>query len=60
MLCRWHLPMRAVWYPAAAMTSVKVVASRESGMPLWRTPWSDGIRPVIKVARLGMQMGVAV
>ena len=28
-------------------------------MPLWRTPWTDGIRPVIKVARFGMQMGLA-
>ena len=60
MLWRWHLPMRAVWYPAAAMTSVNVVARQESGMPLCLTPWSDGIRPVISVARLGMQMGVAV
>ena len=54
------MPISAVWYPAAAMTSVNVVASRESGMPLCRTPWREGIRPVINVARFGMQMGVAV
>lgn len=57
---RRRLPMSAAPSPVAAMRSVSVVAFRESGMPLRRTPWSDGIRPVIRVARSGMRMGVAV
>ena len=28
-------------------------------MPLWRTPWRDGMRPVSRVARFGMQIGEA-
>jgi hypothetical protein len=28
-------------------------------MPFERTPWTDGIRPVIRLARLGMQTGLA-
>ncbi len=41
------------------MISTNVVALSDSGMPFCLAPCSDGIRPVIKVARLGMQIGVA-
>ena len=32
---------------------------RGSGVPLLRTPWTVGMRPVISVDRLGMHTGVA-
>ena len=28
-------------------------------MPFMRTPWTEGMRPVIRLARLGMQTGLA-
>ncbi len=59
MFCRCDLPTIAVRQPARRISSTKVVARSDSGMPLWRTPCDDGIRPVIRVARFGMQIGVA-
>ncbi|HMJ30909.1 MAG TPA: hypothetical protein VK512_19540 [Xanthobacteraceae bacterium] len=45
--------------PATHSASMKVLDSSESGEPLLRTPCTDGMRPAISVARLGMQTGVA-
>ena len=42
--------MSMVSYPAARMMSTNVVAVSDSGMPFWRAPCSDGMRPVINVA----------
>ncbi len=57
--CRWLLPISAVRYPAWRNSSTKVTACIGSGMPLLRTPCTDGIRPVIRLARLGMHTGLA-
>jgi len=51
--------MLAVAYPLAFSTSTKVLALVGNMQPLYRSPCSDGILPVIKLARLGMQIGVA-
>ena len=57
--CRWLLPTNAVRYPASRKRSTKVTASIDSGMPLLRTSCTDGIRPVIRLARFGWQTGLA-
>jgi hypothetical protein len=41
------------------MMSTNVVALSDKGIPFCLAPCSDGIRPVIKVARFGMHIGVA-
>ena len=41
------------------MRSTKVTASIDSGMPLQRTSCTDGIRPVIRLARFGWHTGLA-
>ena len=57
--CKWLLPTSAVGNRRHASRSTKVTASIDSGMPLERTSCTDGIRPVIRLARLGWHTGLA-
>lgn len=49
--------MLAVLYPAERKTSANVFALCGKGNPLWREPLTEGYRPVITAARLGIQIG---
>ena len=57
MVWRCDLPTITVRQPAACIRSVKHTEFSASGMPLWRTPCTIGMRPVIRLARFGMQIG---
>lgn len=56
---RWLLPTSAVVQPASRSSYTKVTLERESGMPFICKPWFAGIWQVIRLARFGMQTGLA-
>ena len=57
--CRWDLPMSPVRYPAARKRRTWVFAPQSSDRSFMMTPWLVGMRPVMIVDRLGMQIGLA-